>query len=245
MGYGANCGTMGESSVPDIIEALEQEGYYEEAQNMLRIMEENKYEAFENRPYPYGSEYAYDNTAEEGVFVAAMLAQEYGFESDPYMSPEERIKALDDKTRACRGVQPLWYYYANPVTICNENWWNFQYSMALAAVPMDNWLRLQDNGMTQEEKGVAERVNYASKLGNLTCVNSGQICADPETIGTVAWSYQSEMGDYAAVGDIRYNAGAQSGRVRTGTVGCAAHPVRRRCDRPDIRFVRLRLRGER
>lgn len=27
---------------------------------------------------------------------------------------------------------------------------------------MDNWLRLQDNGMTQEEKGVAERVNYAS-----------------------------------------------------------------------------------
>lgn len=61
---------------------------------MLRIMEENKYEAFENRPYPYGSEYAYDNTAEEGVFVAAMLAQEYGFESDPYMSPEERIKAL-------------------------------------------------------------------------------------------------------------------------------------------------------
>ncbi len=205
VGYGANCGTMGESSVPDIIEALEQEGYYEEAQNMLRIMEENKYEAFENRPYPYGSEYAYDNTAEEGVFVAAMLAQEYGFESDPYMSPEERIKALDDKTRACRGVQPLWYYYANPVTICNENWWNFQYSMALAAVPMDNWLRLQDNGMTQEEKGVAERVNYASKLGNLTCVNSGQICADPETIGTVAWSYQSEMGDYAAVGDIRYN----------------------------------------
>mgnify|MGYP000789432648 CR=1 FL=1 len=127
VGYGANCGTMGESSVPDIIEALEQEGYYEEAQNMLRIMEENKYEAFENRPYPYGSEYAYDNTAEEGVFVAAMLAQEYGFESDPYMSPEERIKALDDKTRACRGVQPLWYYYANPVTICNENWWNFQY----------------------------------------------------------------------------------------------------------------------
>ena len=112
---------------------------------------------------------------------------------------------IRDRTRACRGVQPLWYYYANPVTICNENWWNFQYSMALAAVPMDNWLRLQDNGMTQEEKGVAERVNYASKLGNLTCVNSGQICADPETIGTVAWSYQSEMGDYAAVGDIRYN----------------------------------------
>ena len=205
VGYGANCGTMGEGSVPDIIEALEKEGLYDEADKMLQIMEQSKYEAFENRPYPYGSEYPYDNTAEEGVFVAAMLAQKYGFESDPYMSPEERIEALDNKTRACRGMQPLWYFYANPVTICGESWWNFQYTCALAAVPMDNWLRLQDNGMTQEEKGVAERVNYAAKLGNLTSVNSGQINSDPDTIGTVAWIYQSEMGDYAEAGDTLYN----------------------------------------
>jgi len=205
VGYGANCGTMGEGSVPDIIEALEKEGLYDEADKMLQIMEQSKYEAFENRPYPYGSEYPYDNTAEEGVFVAAMLAQKYGFESNPYMSPEERIEALDNKTRACRGMQPLWYFYANPVTICGESWWNFQYSMALAAVPMDNWLRLQDNGMTQEEKGVAERVNYAAKLGNLTSVNSGQINSDPDTIGTVVWAYQSELGDIAETGDVRYN----------------------------------------
>ena len=205
VGYGVNCGTMGESSVPDIIEALEKEGLYDEADKMLQIMENNKYNAFETSKYPYGSEYSYDNTAEEGVFVAAMLAQKYGFESDPYMSPEERIEALDNKTRACRGMQPLWYFYANPVTICGESWWNFQYSMALAAVPMDNWLRLQDNGMTQEEKGVAERVNYAAKLGNLTSVNSGQINSDPDTIGTVAWIYQSEMGDYAEAGDTLYN----------------------------------------
>ena len=205
VGYGANCGTMGEGSVPDIIEALEKEGLYDEADKMLQIMEQSKYEAFENRPYPYGSEYPYDNTAEEGVFVAAMLAQKYGFESDPYMSPEERIEALDNKTRACRGMQPLWYFYANPVTICGESWWNFQYTCALAAVPMDNWLRLQDNGMTQEEKGVAERVNYAAKLGNLTSVNSGQINSDPDTIGTVVWAYQSELGDIAETGDVRYN----------------------------------------
>ncbi len=143
---------MGESSVPDIIEALEKEGLYDEADKMLQIMENNKYNAFETSKYPYGSEYSYDNTAEEGVFVAAMLAQEYGFEAVGQMTPEERIKALDSKTRACRGMQPLWYFYANPVTICGESWWNFQYSMALAAVPMDNWLRLQDNGMTQEER---------------------------------------------------------------------------------------------
>ena len=205
VGYGANCGTMGESSIPDMIHALEKEGYYEEAEHMLQIMQKMKYEAFENRLYPYGSEYPYDNVAEEGVFIAALLAQEYGFDSNPIMTPIERIKALDSKTRACRGIQPLWYYYANPVTICNENWWNFQYSCALAAVPMDNWIRLQDNGMTQEEQSISERVNYAAKLGNLTCVNSGQICADPETIGTVVWSYQSELGNYAATGDIRFN----------------------------------------
>ncbi|MFR2659174.1 MAG: DUF5695 domain-containing protein [[Clostridium] leptum] len=205
VGYGVNCGTMGESSVPDIIEALEKEGLYDEADKMLQIMENNKYNAFETSKYPYGSEYSYDNTAEEGVFVAAMLAQEYGFEAVGQMTPEERIKALDSKTRACRGMQPLWYFYANPVTICGESWWNFQYTCALAAVPMDNWLRLQDNGMTQEEKGVAERVNYAAKLGNLTSVNSGQINSDPDTIGTVAWIYQSEMGDYAEAGDTLYN----------------------------------------
>ena len=246
VGYGVNCGTMGESSVPDIIEALEKEGLYDEADKMLQIMENNKYNAFETSKYPYGSEYSYDNTAEEGVFVAAMLAQEYGFEAVGQMTPEERIKALDSKTRACRGMQPLWYFYANPVTICGESWWNFQYSMALAAVPMDNWLRLQDNGMTQEEKGVAERVNYAAKLGNLTSVNSGQINSDPDTIGTVAWIYQSEMGDYAEAGDTLYNGWRhRAGESGLGLWGALRIPVRGRCDRPGIRFVRLRLRGER
>ena len=81
---------MGESSVPDIIEALEKEGLYDEADKMLQIMENNKYNAFETSKYPYGSEYSYDNTAEEGVFVAAMLAQEYGFEAVGQMTPEER-----------------------------------------------------------------------------------------------------------------------------------------------------------
>lgn len=207
VGYGMNCGTMGESSVPDIIAALQQEGYYDEADKMLEIMRDYKYLFFENRLYPYGSEYSYDNTAEEGVYVAAKLAQEYGWyeDSSAIMTPEQRIADLDAKTRACRGMQPLWYFYANPVTICGEGWWNFQYTMSLAAVPMDDYLRYQDNGMTAAEKSAAERVNYAAKLGNLTCVNSGQICSDPETIGAVAWIYQSELGNYAEAGDTLYN----------------------------------------
>ena len=37
-------------------------------------------------------------------------------------------------------------------------------------------------------------VNYAAKLGSLTTVNSGQIDASEKNIGTVAWTYQAELG---------------------------------------------------
>lgn len=65
---------------------------------------------------------------------------------------------------------------------------------------MDDWLRLQDNDMTTEEKAVASRVNYAAKLANLTCINSGQIDADPENIGAISWTYQAEMGNLGGQG---------------------------------------------
>lgn len=38
------------------------------------------------------------------------------------------------------------------------------------------------------------------KLANFTVINSGQIDADPENIGTVSWTYQAEMGNDTALG---------------------------------------------
>lgn len=180
--YNWATGLMGEITTPDIIEALYFENLDDEAKETERIMG-IKYNNFKNTKYPYGSEYSYDNTGEEAVYT---LAKMNGNESMMYK--------IDLKTRACRGVQPVWYYYANPVTICGENWWNFQYTAALAGYCMDDYLRYVDTEMTDDERAIAQRVNYGGKLANFTCINSGQIDSNEENIGTVSWTYQAELG---------------------------------------------------
>lgn len=192
--YNWETGLMGELTTPAIIDALNEEGHYTEATEITDIMAK-KYDNFKNTKYPYGSEYSYDNTGEEAVYTLAKV--NLASDTKNALTMMEKINA---KTRACRGVQPVWYHYADPTTICGENWWNFQYTAALAGYCMDDYLRLQENGMTSEETAVASRVNYAAKLANLTAVNSGQIDADEENIGAVAWTYQSEMGNLGGQG---------------------------------------------
>ena len=192
--YNYSTGLMGELTTPDIIAALIKEGYYTEAQTIVDIMAE-KYANFKNTTYPYGSEYAYDNTGEEAVYTLAKLNNATDTANSNIM-----MGKIDLKTRACRGLQPLWYQYANPTTNCGENWWNFQYTASLAGYCMDDWLRLQDNKLTETQSATASRVNYAAKLANLTCINSGQIDSDPANIGAIAWTYQSEMGNLGGQG---------------------------------------------
>lgn len=209
--YNWDTGLMGESTTPDIIAALQKEGYYEEAQDIIVIMEK-KYDNFKAAKYPYGSEYAYDNTGEEAVYTLAKLNDN-----------NEMMKKIDQKTRACRGVQPIWYHYGNPTTICGENWWNFQYSASLVGYAMDDWMRFQDNGMNSTELAAAERINYSAKLANLTCINSGQIDSNPNNIGTVAWTYQAELGHSGGQGTgggkIHNGWRQMSGEADTGLFG--------------------------
>ncbi|MFA9463973.1 MAG: DUF5695 domain-containing protein [Velocimicrobium sp.] len=211
VGYNWDTGLMGESTTPDIISALTKEGYYKEAQEIIDIMNK-KYKNFSGQKYPYGSEYSYDNTGEEAVYVLAKLQNNL-----------DMMKKIDLKTRACRGVQPIWYHYGNPTTICGENWWNFQYSASLIGYCMDDWLRLQENGLTENEKALASRVNYAAKLANLTCINSGQIDASEKNIGTVAWTYQAELGNSGGQGtgggNIHNGWRQMSGEADTGLFG--------------------------
>ncbi len=192
--YNWSTGVMGELTTPDIIAALEKEGYYIEAKEIVDIMAE-KYTNFKDTKYPYGSEYSYDNTGEEAVYTLAKV--NLATDTD---NAKSMMNKIDLKTRACRGLQPIWYYYANPTTICGDAWWQFQYTAALAGYCMDDWLRLQDNGKTETERAIASRVNYAAKLANLTCINSGQIDADIENIGAVSWTYQAELGNLGGQG---------------------------------------------
>ncbi len=180
--YNWATGLMGEITTPDIIDALYFENLTAEAEEVERIMG-IKYNNFKNTKYPYGSEYSYDNTGEEAVYTLAKLNRN-----------KTMMHKIDLKTRACRGLQPVWYHYANPVTICGENWWNFQYTASLAGYCMDDYLRYVDNSLTEDERAIAQRVNYGGKLANFTCINSGQIDSDKENIGTVSWTYQAELG---------------------------------------------------
>ncbi|WP_245987439.1 DUF5695 domain-containing protein [Cohnella lupini] len=181
--YNWNTGLMGELTTPEIIKALQDEGYTAQANDMISKMA-TKYNNFAGTTYPYGSEYNYDNTGEEAVYTLAKMNNNTTMKSK-----------INAKTRAARGHMPIWYYYADPVTITGENWWNFQYTVSLAGYAMDDWIR---NHSTTPE--VEQRMSYAAKIANVGAINSGQISSDPANIGAVAWTYQAEKGNYNALG---------------------------------------------
>ncbi|MFD1124862.1 DUF5695 domain-containing protein [Lentilactobacillus raoultii] len=194
-----NDGLEGESTDPKIIAALRSEGLGSEADTLQNLLK-TKYNAFAKDPYPYTSEYPYDNTAEEGVYALGNM-----------FNNQKMKQMVDMKTRASRSVQPTWYQYGVPVTINGESWWQFQYTDSLAGTAMDNWLREQNNGMDQDQLGLAERANYAAKMGNLTHINSGQI--DKNNIGAVAWYYQASLGNIT-----REHYGVGAGKMHNGWI---------------------------
>lgn len=170
-------GYMGEQTLPDIIAALREAGHTSEASFVTNIVT-RLYAAFKSSAYPYGSEYNYDNTGEEAVYMAAK-----------WSGDQKVLDKVNTKTRACRGLEPVWYYYADPVTLNGENWWQFQYSVSLIGYCMDDWLRAYSP--TPE---LDERLSYAAKIANINAINSGQIDPAPENLGTVAWTYQAMKG---------------------------------------------------
>jgi MYXO-CTERM domain-containing protein len=97
---------------------------------------------------------------------------------------------VNAKTRACRGQEPVWYYYADPVTNNGENWWQFQYTAALAGTCLDDFVRTQST--TPE---VDERLSYAAKIANISAINSGQMDSTAANVGAVAWTYQAMKGN--------------------------------------------------
>nr|WP_233566685.1 DUF5695 domain-containing protein [Cohnella endophytica] len=181
--YNWNTGLMGEMTTPDIIKALQDEGLTTQANDMIAKMA-TKYNNFKNTTYPYGSEYNYDNTGEEAVYTLAKMNNNSTIQSK-----------INTKTRATRGQMPLWYFYADPVTITGEPWWNFQYTVSLAGYAMDDWTR---NNSTNA--AVDQRLSYAAKIANISAINSGQISSDPANIGAVSWTYQSSKGNNGALG---------------------------------------------
>ena len=174
----AGTGYMGEQTLPEIMHALTAGGHTGEAA-FVKTTIDNLHTAFNGSPYPYGSEYKYDNTGEEAVYMAAKENADQAI-----------LSKVNAKTRACRGQEPVWYYYSDPVTLNGENWWQFQYTAALVGYCMDDWLR--NYSATPE---VDERLSYAAKIANVSAINSGQIDSNPANLGTVSWTYQAMKGN--------------------------------------------------
>ena len=63
-------GYMGEQTLPEIMQALTDAGHTTEAAFVKSVIT-RLYMAFQNSKYPYGSEYSYDNTGEEAVYMSA------------------------------------------------------------------------------------------------------------------------------------------------------------------------------
>ncbi len=171
-------GYMGEQTLPDIAAALTAGGHTTEATFVTGVIAK-LYNAFSASKYPYGSEYTYDNTGEEAVYMAAKQSNDSAV-----------LSKVNAKTRACRGQEPVWYYYSDPVTNNGENWWQFQYTAALAGSCMDDFVRTQST--TPE---LDERLSYAAKIANISAINSGQIDGDAANLGTVSWTYQGMKGN--------------------------------------------------
>lgn len=185
-------GFYGEQQIPDMIEALKEEGMLTEYENLKTKFAYTKGRAMTNARYPYGSEFEYDNTGEEGAYAAAKALRTY-YPDDPQAEAAlEKMEMTDWKTRAMRGLQPTWYHYSVPVFRGGEGWWNFQYTASLAGYIMDDWLRYQDDGRTQDQRAIAQQRNYAGKISNFNAINMGQISAD--SIGSTSWRYSMYKG---------------------------------------------------
>ncbi len=189
-------GYYGEQQIPQMIEALYDEGMTEEAKSLQDLFAKQKGTNMANAAYPYGSEFEYDNTGEEGAYSAAKALRTYYSDDENAAKALSQMEKAEWKTRAMRGIQPTWYQYADPVFRGGETWWNFQYTASLAGYIMDDWLRYEDTDADTDSSAWAERMNYAAKLSNFNAINMGQI--SDKYIGNVSWRYTMSKGGVGA-----------------------------------------------
>ncbi|MGO4545407.1 S-layer homology domain-containing protein [Paenibacillus sp. 2TAB23] len=185
-------GYYGEQQIPDMIEALKEEGMQTEFDNLRKKFALDKGRSMTFAAYPYGSEFEYDNTGEEGAYAAAKALLTYYPQDAQAVAAKKSMEMADWKTRAMRGIQPTWYHYSVPVFRGGEGWWNFQYTTSLAGYIMDDWIRYQDDGRSAAQTAIAQQRNYAAKISNFNAINMGQISA--QSVGSTSWRYSMYKG---------------------------------------------------
>lgn len=159
-------GTMGEQTTADICAALDKEGYTELASE-IRVLAERKAEGIDNNPYPFGSEFGTDSTAEEGAYFYSKM-----------FGNTESMKKTVDKAIAWKGKGPVWYWQTTGNRQDND-WWLFQYTVGLHGALLNDWYF---NNV--ENPGDYWPMVYPFKFSPFVHINSGQEEAPGEP-GTV------------------------------------------------------------
>ena len=165
-------GTMGEQTTADICAALDKEGYTELASE-IRVLAERKADGINNNPYPFGSEFGTDSTAEEGAYFYSKM-----------FGNTESMKKTVDKAIAWKGKAPVWYWQTTGNRQDND-WWLFQYTVGLHGALLNDWYF---NNV--ENPGDYWSMVYPFKFSPFVHINSGQEEAPGEP-GTVWWNYKS------------------------------------------------------
>ena len=93
-------GFYGEQQIPDMIEALYAEGMTEEGDNLKQLFAKSKGTSMATAAYPYGSEFEYDNTGEEGAYSAAKALRTYYPDNSNTKAALKNMQSAEWKTRA-------------------------------------------------------------------------------------------------------------------------------------------------
>ena len=174
-------GNMGESNLPEILSALEQEGHSEEY-TWLESKVREKADIIFAEKYPFASEMSIDTTGFETCYT---LAKMY-----------DNLELADKVTLAslaCRGIQPLWYYYGSDNRHMGESWWNLGYETQLGAWQQQDYLLTYADPASEDFDNIM-RSTYGAYLAGWANINSGQISDNEANYGAASWQYQSEKG---------------------------------------------------
>ncbi|TXR51302.1 hypothetical protein FMM08_22475 [Quadrisphaera setariae] len=174
-------GLMGEGTYPEILAALRYEGLTGEASALQGYLD-RKRDALFAQKYPFASEASIDTTGFETNYT---LASMYGNSA--------LATKVQNASLACRGLQPLWYFYGSDNRHMGESWWNLGYETHLGAWQQQEYLTTYATP-TDADYADAVRSTYGAYFAGWANINSGQIEAASANYGAASWQFQSEKG---------------------------------------------------
>lgn len=174
---GIHYGNMGESMFPELVRALQEEGYADKA-DWLRKQLEDKAAYYQDEPYPYTSESAFDTAAYEAVYAYAKMA---GMEALAHEVSATNI--------ATRGQTPVWYLYGSDLP-SQDGGVTLRYMTQVGG-----WALLDYTLTYSENRAYDIRLAYGSYLAGWALINSGYYDDNPNNLYSSVWYYQGRKGE--------------------------------------------------